>query len=237
MNRLFAGFTYATLRARSPIYFAALMGLGLILALDATVNEVVITPLLSLIMLTLLSFRLGPRSMLLCSVIYAAGVFYMLGLTPLDAAKQMRENPAPWVRFASFVVGAAVIVALSHHRRRGERQRTAFRDLLLRLPVATVVSDENGLITLVNEKAARLLGQSVEDLTGFSYFSVLTDPDARGMAIQRYVDLFQAKGGENIERETQFRLPDGRTVTGVTILFASLDQRLLITVIDGRPVR
>ncbi|MBI3879904.1 MAG: PAS domain S-box protein [Verrucomicrobia bacterium] len=224
----------AALRVNARFHAAALLGLVATLLVDAVYREATLTPFLGLSVLALLAFRLGPRALTGWVVIYSVAVFFMLDLSLHEAAEQLRANPTPWIRMASFIIAGAIAVMFSRHRHEAAAQQQVFRELLSRLPAAVIVSDENGIIQLANEKAARLIGLSVADLTGFSYFSVLMDPVNRGKAIQRYVDLFQSKSVENVEQAGQFRIPGNRVVSGVSILFRNLERQLLITVIEDK---
>jgi PAS domain S-box-containing protein len=189
------------------------------------------TPLLGILLLTALSFRLGPQSLAGLAFIYFFAVAYTLELSWTDPLAQLRETPNRWLRLASFVVGCAALVLLSRSRQQVSRAGEAFRSLLARLPVAIIVSDRDGIITLANDKAARLFGMSRDDLVGYSYFSILTHPEARSQQIQRYLDRFQSDRPDETEETVHIRLPDGRTLHGTEVVATNLDQRLMITAV------
>jgi PAS domain-containing protein len=60
------------------------------------------------------------------------------------------------------------------------------------LPLGVLISDRSGRISFVNQKARLLLGDSLSNITGSSFFSLFSNPE--GNLIEKYSMLAEVSG-------------------------------------------
>ena len=100
----------------------------------------------------------------------------------------------------AYIAVACVAVGLSRYRWDSERRLEGLLALFDSLQTPIVVSDIDGNIKFANRVCCELLGRSAEVIKEMNFFSVFTQPDQRGQAIERYLKLFDSE----INRSSSF---------------------------------
>jgi hypothetical protein len=145
-------------------------------------------PLLLLMALIFLAFRLPAWMVAVWALMYGGGILLIL-LSPL---KESSTDPEfkPYVRTAIFLAGGAAAILLASHRQRLEKGHEALFRIISALPLPVIVSDISGNIQLLNNAAQGVLKNHINELGGVSYFSTFVSPDHQGQAISKYISYF-----------------------------------------------
>jgi PAS domain-containing protein len=178
----------ATPGAWDNFWLPSLLWLGLFLIDRFLIPGVFSLPLLLLLALIFLSFRLPAWMVAIWALMYGASVFAIL-MSPI---KEAATDPAlrPYVRTCIFLAGGAAAVLLASHRQRLERGHQALFRIIAALPLPVIVSDVSGNILLLNNAAQAVLKRHISDLAGLSFFSTFVSPNDQGKAIARYIGYF-----------------------------------------------
>jgi len=148
-------------------------------------------PLMLLMFLIYLSFRVHSGIVAFWGTVYAATVF-ILSFLPIQDVRQADPALRPYLRLAFFAVGTVAATLVANNRGRMEKSHQALLSLVTSLPVAVVVSDISGNILLLNNEARRMLSGCFHELSGLSFFSTFVSPDDQGKAIANYISYFDS---------------------------------------------
>ena len=153
-------------------------------------------PFFCILSLILLGSKLSP------GLLAASGFAYAGGYLLFEFFLQEQTLTLTLVRGATVVV-AGILVA------RGVRLRNVFEEefrrlsaAFLQLPLAVVLSDQQGTIRYANKEACRRLGVGQESLVGRSFFSIFSVPEAGGDFSLNYYSLMAAES----DQPTRIRL-------------------------------
>ena len=193
----------------------------IILVVDRRVQDITLTPLLSLATLAVLSLRLPPRAMAAWALVFAIAVFIALQRTYSASADPLHPVVTLFVRTATFIIGATICVTLSVTRTTLNQQFVHLKDLITKIPLPIIISDASGIIFYVNAPAGELLGQDSDALLGQTVFSLTGTYEKKGRAIQSYIELCDQP--ELGERESVIPL---QTDAGVSIRYKQSGIRL-----------
>jgi len=166
------------------------LGIGLFLFDTYLIPNVFALPLLLLMALIFLAFRLPAWMVTIWTVMYA-GAILMILLLPVQEAV---TDPAlkPYIRTGIFLAGGTAAILLANHRQRLEKGHEALFSVISALPVPVIVSDISGNILLLNAAAQGVLKSHLSELSGLSYFSTFVEPENQGRAISTYIGYFNS---------------------------------------------
>jgi signal transduction histidine kinase len=100
------------------------------------------------------------------------------------------------------------------------------------LPDGVVVADDEGVVVVVNQAAARMLGTSADAAVGRSYREVLPLADAQGRSWWDCTDPYAGLSSRTRQPERKLALPTGRDLL-VTASFVRDEQRRLVRLVVG----
>jgi PAS domain-containing protein len=165
-----------------------LLGIGLLLVDVYLIPGIFALPLLLMMTLMYLAFRLPAWLVGAWALIYAA-VILTISVVPIE---ETTTNPAlrPFLRMLIFLTVGAAAVLLAAYRQRLEVGHEALFRIISSLPLAVIVSDVSGNILLLNEQAQQLLKHHLSNLTGMSFFSTFAMPGDEGQTIAQYISYF-----------------------------------------------
>jgi PAS domain-containing protein len=145
-------------------------------------------PLLLLILLIFLAFRLPPWMVAIWTVTYAAIILFILFMPIPEAA----TAPAlkPYVRIAFFLAGGTGAILLAAYRQRLEMGHEALFRIISGLPLPVIVSDVSGKILLLNEQARQVLKHHIDEAAAPSFLSAFVHPKDQDKSIATYVSYF-----------------------------------------------
>jgi PAS domain S-box-containing protein len=146
----------------------------------------------------------------------------------------MRESLAfVALRSAAYIAVAWVAVGLSRYRWDSERRSEGLLALFDSLQTPIVVSDIDGNIKFANRACRDLLEYSAEALKEMNFFSVFSQPDQRGQAIELYLKLFDSEISRSSSITVRVQKEGGETSRGATCISMKWDkQKLLVTQIN-----
>jgi PAS domain-containing protein len=165
------------------------LGIGLLLADVYLIPGIFALPLLLMMTLMFLAFRVPAWVVAVWALVYAA---LILGITIGVPIEETTTNPVfrPFIRTSVFLTVGSATVLLAAYRQRLEMGHEALFRIISSLPLAVIISDISGNILLLNDEAQQLLKHHLSDLTGLSYFSTFTMPSDQGKTIARYISYF-----------------------------------------------
>lgn len=147
-------------------------------------------PFFCILSLILLGSKLSP------GLLAASGFAYAGGYVLFEFFLQEQTWTLTLVRGATVVVAGTLVA-------RGIRLRNVFEEefrrlsaAFLQLPLAVVLSDQQGTIRYANNEACRRLGVGREDLVGRSFFSIFSVPEAGGDFSLNYHSLMAAEADQ-----------------------------------------
>lgn len=199
---------------------AVVLAVGL---LEYGTPSVRIAPSLLTISLASFALFLPSRTILLWSL----ALFFPVVATLIFLFNNGVPEPAAVIllRTIVYVIVAVMAVLISRHRERSEKQ---FNDLLalfdsLQTPV--VVSDADGNITFANRSCCELLGRSLLEVRDSNFFSLFSNPERRGTAIEYYLSCFTAKHPVPSEMNLTLQGGNGNVVHRANCSLLSIDER------------
>jgi PAS domain-containing protein len=165
------------------------MGMVLVLVDLYLIPGIFALPLLLMMTLMFLAFRLPAWIVAIWALIYATLILSITVSVPIE---ETTTNPVfrPFVRTSVFLTVGSAAVLLAAYRQRLEVGHEALFRIISSLPLAVIVSDISGNILLLNEQAQQLLKNHISDPTGSSYFSTFTSPNDEGKTIAKYISYF-----------------------------------------------
>jgi PAS domain-containing protein len=180
--------THQSPGARDNFWIPFLAALIAFLADVYLIPGVFTLPLLLLMVLIFLAFRLPAWMVAIWTAMYA-GVILTILLAPVQEAK---TDPAlrPYARTAIFLAGGSAAIVVASHRRRLEKGQEALFNIISSLPLPVIISDISGNILLLNDAARQVLKNHLSELSGLSFFSTFVSPDNQGKTIAKYISYF-----------------------------------------------
>lgn len=165
-----------------------LVGTGLLLVDFYLIPGIFALPLLLLILLIFLAFRLPAWMVAVWAVTYGA-IILIISFMPIPEAVTV---PAlkPYVRIAVFLTGGAGAILLAAYRQRLELGYEALFHVISGLPLPVIVSDMAGKILLLNEQAQQVLKHHIDEVEAPSFFSTFVHPKDQDKSIATYISYF-----------------------------------------------
>lgn len=213
-------------KARKWIVFLPLVVVAAIFLIEFETPSIRVTPSLLTILLALVAVSLSPRAVLWWAVILFIPVFLTLLLVPNNGVYETPVFVA--LRSAAYVAVAGVAVGLSRYRQDSERKLDALLALFDSLKTPIVVSDIDGNINFANQACCELIGQDAGKLKDLSFFSIFTEPDQRGKAIERYLKFFEGKTGAGSSMTVSVQSESGELLRSANCFTVRWDKRKLL---------
>ena len=187
-----------------------------------------VTPSLLTIALAVFALFLSPRAVLSWAVVLFFPVVLTLALVPNGGVKETTAFVI--LRSLAYLAVAWVAVALSRYRWNSERRFEGLLALFDSLKTPIVVSDIDGNIKSANQACCELLGRSVEGIKDTNFFSVFSQPDRRGQAIEHYLTLFDKEAGQSSSMTLNIQNGSGKSTRKAICSTLQWDhQKLLVT--------
>lgn len=105
-------------------------------------------------------------------------------------------------------------------------------ELLDQMPMPFLLSDENGEVVFVNDRAVELLNISKESVMGDSIFSLLENIGEKGNSIQRYLAVMDSKSKEKIITKYRPRTKPGVVIDGESLVVEAGGLRRMVTMLS-----
>ena len=188
-------------------------------------------PLLLLMLLIFLAFRLPAWMVAVWTVMYAGAILVLVLLLPLSEAT---TDPAlkPYYRTAIFLAGGTAAILLAGHRQRLEKGHEALFNVISALPLPVIVSDISGNILLLNNAAQSLLKNHINELAGLSFFSTFVSPSDQGQTIAKYISYFDPTHVETVLTTLQTRGAPPITLHASITVVGLGKNRFAVTVVE-----
>lgn len=226
--------------ARWPFFLSwlvlpVLFTLAILVLEQETSTAITVTPMLSMILMLLLAFRLGPWQLIPFVIAFTGAIYVSIHyMQPFDALSLV-----DWVRMGlrvgSFLVASALAVLFSKSRCEAKARQDQTVAILTTLPMPVVISDALGSVIFANDEAVEFLKIPRGKLLGASYSRLLMTQQDEGTAMRDYIKFFRNTPEALLARDRGFRLAinDG-TPHDVEARFICLGQgeaRYMVTVL------
>jgi len=198
-----------------------------------------ITPPLCTIGLLVMALYLRPGWMIWWACFYSAVVVLCLMNHRINSLLSNGYIPPEYTshlfRSAGFVATAAFCCVFSLLLNSFRSKEKQMDQLILKLPIPVVVSDQDGKISMLNDSARELLEITSADInigekSSASYFDLLAPKKGQGKCISNYLNAF-AHGTEKTDRlELEIK---GNSILG-KIEFLKGPPKQLITILQER---
>jgi PAS domain S-box-containing protein len=202
---------------------AVVLAIGL---LEYGTPSVRIAPSLLTISVALFALFLSSGAVL----IWSLALFLPVVATLMFLYNNGLPEPAAIVllRTIVYVVVATMAFLISRHREKAEKQFNDLLDLFDSLQKPVVVSDADGNVIFANRACCTLLGRSFREVQDSNFFSLFSNPEHRGTAIEYYLSFFGLKSPEN--PELNLAVQGGREMRNVraSCSILSIDDRKLL---------
>ncbi len=217
-------------RAWENFWLPLLLGVVLFLVDLYLLPNLFALPLLLLMALIFLAFRLPAWMVAIWTVMYA-GTVLMILLLPVQEGV---TDPAfkPYVRTGIFLAGGTAAILLASHRQRLERGRDALFSVISALPVPVIVSDISGNILLLNDAAQEVLKSHLSELSGLSYFSTFVGAENQGQAIATYIGYFNSDPGTATSLILRTRSEPPLSLHAVVTVVKIADSQYAVTMVQ-----
>jgi PAS domain-containing protein len=176
--------------------------------------------------------RLKPVPMTLWAVAFLCSTLFVLMFPDFAMKGAVDVHANMFIRSIGAVTGAVLAVYLCIHRARLVKDHGQMLQLLKRMPVPFVLSDEHGEILFINEQAAALLKVASKDAVGDSFFSLLENVAEKGTSIQRYLSVFDTKSSQELVSKFRPRTNPDVLFNGHSILVETAGLRRMVTIIS-----
>ncbi|MCE9542904.1 MAG: PAS domain-containing protein [Verrucomicrobia bacterium] len=204
----------------------------IILAIDYCTPKTTVIPLLGVLGLMLMAFRLPSRVVIVGSVVYGLVVISIF-LNPayyhwMNHSSPQADNLTAYMRSLTFIAAGAMAVLLSLSLEKLKETNQALNELLDSLPNPLLTSDENGKITFLNKAAEKLIAIGQPPTTLPSYFDLFAPKGLKGHLIADYLGVFKANSS-NVSHASLDLEVNNQKAIGYTRLMSSGHTALLVT--------
>jgi len=209
--------------------------MGLVLLFDWSEPFPTVTPPLFSVGLLLFSFLIGPTWMCFWSVVYSLIVLLILMSPSVYSIFSDGWTPSElWshkFRAIGFCSTAFFACLFSWTLNRLRRKREMLDNLILRMPIPVVVSEIDGRINLVNNKAKQLLDfKELVPKTGL-FFDLLAPEKAQGKCISSYLNFF--KLGTTSQSTLDLEL-EGKPIRAEVEIISTKPQKLVTMLLPAQ---
>jgi len=185
-----------------------------------------VTPSMLTISLAVFAVFLSPRAVAWWAVILFVPIVLTLIFVPNNGVYEAPAFIA--LRSAAYVAVACVAVRLSRYRDNAERRLEGLVALFDALRTPIVVSDIDGNINFANRSCCELLGRNAVDIRDTNFFSVFSQPDHRGRAIESYLKFFDKNQGETTTMTVSVQNVGGEMTRSANCFTMDWDKQMLL---------
>jgi len=212
---------------------------GLFLALitladNYLIPQTTVTPLGCTILLTILAMYMRPNLLAFWGVVCLIAVFYHLQFGSNMDLDRRGLPVSEWmvaVRTMGSMVMTSALITLSYHRQKLSHHNNETVAILTKLPMPVLLSDDEGTILFMNNRAAEMLDLTSEQGVGMNYFELLLYQSAKGEMIKKYVDLIDASDTDSIDINIRLRNRPTKLLKGMLVSLKTRSGPQIITLI------
>ncbi|MBN8707883.1 MAG: hypothetical protein BGO12_21570 [Verrucomicrobia bacterium 61-8] len=144
-----------------------LLGIGLIMLVDTTINDVTSAPVIGVCTLFLLALRYPPRVVALFLIpLWIFVAFRMWNIVSWSTAEG-GQLPRYWIRIMTFGLAGVIAVAAAAYRARLDKVTGQLMRILEAIPLPLIIADASGAIRAVSAETCSISGLSREQIIGF----------------------------------------------------------------------
>jgi PAS domain-containing protein len=204
----------------------------IILAIDYLTPKTTVIPLLGVLGLMLMAFRLPSRIVIFWSVVYSLVVISVF-LKPewyhwMNRSASQIDDLTSYMRSLTFVAAGGMAVLLSLSLKKLTATNLELNELLDNLPNALLTSDENGQIRFLNKAAEKIISAGEQTNTIPSYFDLFAPNGMKGRLIANYLGMFKPKNQRSSNGLLDLEVNTQKAI-GHTSLMSSGPSTLLVT--------
>ena len=177
MNTKFSPFSFVWLRRFLPLLF-----LGLVVGIESGATyffgHQTLSPLLSILSLSILAFYCSSRLLLL-----SVPLFMLISYLLIRG-----HSDYPLVRAFTVLLGGILAVWVSSSRQKLQRQQSEIETIVNLMPIPWLLADSSGNLLRIGPELQKLLGASHPNLINTSFFSLFSTAQNRGEFIRLFLD-------------------------------------------------
>jgi len=177
MNTKFSTPSNIWFRRSLPLLF-----LGLVVGIESGATYLfghqTLTPLLSILSLSILAIYCSPRLLLLSTPLFMLLSYLLI----------QEHSPYPLVRTFTVLLGGILAVLVGSSREKLQRQQDEIETILSFMPLPWLLADSSGNILRISSTLQRLFGSSCSNLINTSFFSLFSAAQNRGEFIRLFLD-------------------------------------------------
>jgi PAS domain-containing protein len=175
------------LRVATPILLATII----LYFEQQTGAAIIIAPMLSMVLMLLLSFFLEPLQLIPFALTFSAVVYCSIHyMQPFNTG-----SSTDWIRLilrmTGFCIAAALAVLFSKSRCEAKAHLDQTVEIITNMPVPVIISDALGTILFVNDEAVEFTGMNRGKLIGALYPRLFMGSHDEGSAMRDYIKFFQ----------------------------------------------
>lgn len=144
-----------------------LLGIGVIMLVDSTINDVTSAPVIGACILFVLALRYPARIVALCLVplwiFVALRMWNIVSWTGAEGG----QLPRYWIRITTFGLAGGLAVAAAAYRSRLDRVTGQLMRILEAIPLPLIIADASGTIRAVSAETSVTSGLPREQIFGF----------------------------------------------------------------------
>jgi len=200
------------------------VGVGLLcLAADSVLNDIIVTPLLSLCWLMILALKADWKRVVTAFAILAIFVAFSFS---------GRNASVIFVRTSSFALAGMLAAAFSRARQRSISALASAHAIIRGNPTPMIAADMTGAIVAFSDETLALLSPDFIPIIGHSFADVFMGNLTPGRAMKKYLDWFHQDGSQD---ELLFLRGQNELPLSARILTIGEGRdRLLVAVIQNR---
>jgi PAS domain-containing protein len=221
---------------KSPVFWSfvfPVVALAGVLTVDHYYfSGVMLSPTCNFIALSILALRLKPRAMIFWALTFLSSTLFVLSHPEFAMQGALDTRANLFVRSIGAVTGALLALFLCVHRARLIKDHQQMLQLLERMPVPFVLSDEHGEVVFINEQASLLLNVEGKEAVGDSFFSLLENIAEKGKSIQGYLSVFDTKSSQELVGKFRPRTNPDILLNGHSMLVETAGSRRMVTILS-----
>lgn len=207
----------------------------IIVAIDYLTPKTTVIPLLGVLGLMLMAFRLPPRMVIFWSGAYSLAVTSVF-LKPawyhwMNHSAAQIDDLTAYMRSLTFIAAGGMAVLLSLSLRKLRSTNEELNELLDALPNPLLTSDEAGTIRFFNKAAGTLIKEEQLLTPRPSYFDLFSPTGMKGRLIADYLGMFKNKSDYAAKGRLNLEIYNQKAI-GHTRLMSSGPSVLLVTRIE-----
>ena len=214
------------------IFFPAVVFPSVLAVDHFFITGVILTPVCNIIVIAILALKAKPWPMAFWCVLSVGLSIFTLTHPHFVRADVLNPIATTFTRSISAIAGGLMGLMLCIHRSYLNKDFDNMLELLDQMPMPFLLSDENGEVVFVNDRAVELLNISKESVMGDSIFSLLENIGEKGNSIQRYLAVMDSKSKEKIITKYRPRTKPGVVIDGESLVVEAGGLRRMVTMLS-----